>query len=127
MSEKNVLILQSEIVLKDYDLNKLHDKLLDQKESGLILLPSYVKVVNVPEEAINGELIVMNSGAPEPEKYVLKRKQEGWNYVLNIRPSYGRALLVDYTDYKMIAMRLSKTEAEKLLKKLGHDYEMEEI
>lgn len=127
MSEKNVLILQSEIVLKDYDLNKLHDKLLDQKESGLILLPSYVKVVNVPEEAINGELIVMNSGAPEPEKYVLKRKQEGWNYVLNIRPSYGRALLVDYTDYKMIAMRLSKTEAEKLLKKLGNDYEMEEL
>lgn len=129
MSESNVLILQSEIVLKDYDLNKLHDKLLDQKESGLILLPSYVKVVNVPEEAINGELIVMNSGAPEPEKYVLKRKQEqeGWNYVLNIRPSYGRALLVDYTDYKMIAMRLSKTEAEKLLKKLGNAYEMEEL
>lgn len=129
MSEKNVLILQSEIVLKDYDLDKLHDKLLEQKESGLILLPSYVKVVNVPEEAINGELIVMNSGAPEPEKYVLKRKQEqeGWNYVLNIRPSYGRALLVDYTDYKMMALRLSKTEAEKLLKKLGDNYEMEEL
>lgn len=127
MSEKNVLILQSNVVLKNYELNELYDTILAQKERGVILLPSYVKVVNVPEEAINGELVVMNSGAPEPERYVLKRKQEGWNYVLNIRPSYGRALLVDYTDYKMIAMRLSKTEAEKLLKKLGNDYEIEEV
>ncbi len=127
MSEKNVLILQSNVMLKNCDLNELYDTILAQKERGVILLPSYVKVVNVPEEVINGELVVMNSGAPEPEKYVLKRKQEGWNYVLNIRPSYGRALLVDYTDYKMIAMRLSKTEAEELLKKLGDDYEMEEL
>ena len=127
MSEKNVLILQSNVVLKNYEMNEIYDTILAQKERGVILLPSYVKVVNVPEEVINGELVVMNSGAPEPEKYVLKRKQEGWNYVLNIRPSDGRALLVDYTDYKMIAMRLSKTEAEKLLKKLGNDYEMEEL
>ena len=127
MSEKNVLILQSNVVLKNYEMNELYDTILAQKERGVILLPSYVKVVNVPEEVINGELIVMNSGAPEPEKYVLKRKQEGWNYVLNIRPSYGRALLVDYTDYKMMAMRLSKTEAEKLLKKLGNAYEMEDV
>ena len=47
--------------------------------------------------------------------------------MLNIRPSYGRALLVDYADYKMMAMQLNKTEAEKLLKKLGDGYEMEEI
>lgn len=127
MSEKNVLILQSNVVLKNCEMNELYDTILAQKERGVILLPSYVKVVNVPKEVINGELVVMNSGAPEPERYVLKRKQEGWNYVLNIRPSYGHALLVDYTDYKMIAMRLSKTEAEKLLKKLGNDYEMEEI
>ena len=127
MSEKNVLILQSNVVLKNCELNELYDTILAQKEHGVILLPSYVKVVNIPEGEINGELVVMNSGAPEPERYVLKRKQEGWNYVLNIRPSYGRALLVDYTDYKMIAMRLSKTEAEKILKKLGNDYEMEEL
>lgn len=129
MSEKNVLILQSNVVLKNSDLNELYDTILAQKERGVILLPSYVKVLNLPEEIINGELAIMNNGEPEPEKYVLKRKQEqeGWNYVLNIRPSYGRSLLVDYTDYKMIAMRLSKTEAEKLLKKLGNDYEMEEI
>lgn len=127
MSEKNVLILQSNVVLKNYEMNELYDTILAQKERGVILLPSYVKVVNVPEEVINGELVVMNSGAPEPERYVLKRKQEGWNYVLNIRPSYGRASLVDYTDHKMIAMRLSKTEAEELLEKLGDDYEMEEL
>lgn len=127
MSEKNVLILQSNVVLKNSDLNELYDTILAQKESGVILLPSYVKVVNVPEEVINGELIVMNSGAPEPERYVLKQKREGWKYVLNIRPSYGNALLVDHTVYKMMAMRLSKTEAEKLLKKLDNKYEMEEL
>lgn len=127
MSEKNVLILQSNVVLKNYELNELYDTILAQKERGVILLPKYVKVLNVPEEAINGELIVMNSGAPEPEKYVLKRKQGRWNYVLNIRPSYERTLLVDYTDYKMMAMRLSKTEAEELLKKLGDGYELEGV
>ena len=127
MSEKNVLILQSNVVLKNCELNELYDTILAQKERGVILLPSYVKVVNIPEEVINGELVVTNSGAPEPEKYVIKRNQEGWNYVLNIRPSYGRALLVDYTDYKMMAMQLNKTEAEKLLKKLGNGYEMEEL
>lgn len=127
MSEKNVLILQSNVALNNCKMNELYDTILAQKERGVILLPSYVKVVNVPEEVINGELVVMNSGAPEPEKYVIKRNQEGWNYVLNIRPSYGRALLVDYTDYKMMAMQLNKTEAEKLLKKLGNGYEMEEI
>ena len=127
MSEKNVLILQSNVVLKNYEMNELYDTILAQKERGVILLPSYVKIVNVPEEVINGELVVMNSGAPEPERYVLKQKQEGWKYVLNIRPSDGSALLVDHTVYKMIAMRLSKTEAEKLLKKLGNDYELEEL
>lgn len=66
MSEKNVLILQSNVVLKNYEMNELYDTILAQKERGVILLPSYVKVVNVPEEAINGKLVVMNSGAPEP-------------------------------------------------------------
>lgn len=127
MSESNVLILQCDVVLKNYEMNELYDTILEQKEQGVILLPKYVKVVNVPEEVINGELVVMNSGEPEPEKYVLKRKREGWKYVLNIRPSYGNALLVDHTVYKMMAMRLSKTEAETLLKKLGNDYEMEEL
>lgn len=125
MSESNVLILQCDMMLKNYEMNELYDTILEQKEQGVILLPKYVKVVNVPEEVINGELVVTNSGEPEPEKYVLKR--EGWKYVLNIRPSDGSALLVDHTVYKMMAMRLSKTEAEKLLKKLGNDYEMEEL
>ena len=127
MSEKNVLILQSNVALKNCDLNELYDTILAQKERGVILLPSYVKVVEVPEGEINGELVVMNCEEPERNQkwYVIKRK--GWNYVLNIRPSDGRALLVDYTDYKMIAMRLNKTEAEQLLKKMGKDFEMEEL
>lgn len=129
MSESNVLILQSEVVLKDYKMNELYDTILAQKERGVILLPNYVKVVNVPEEVTNGELVVMNSGAPEPEKYVIKRVN--WNkgvfYVLNVRPRYGCTLLIDYTEYKMAALRFSETEANKLLKKLGNDYEMEEL
>ena len=122
MSEKNVLILQSEIVLKDYDLDKLHDKLLEQKESGLILLPSYVKVVNVPEEAINGELIVMNSGAPEPESYVIKC-HDG-RYLYRYTPGLS---IIELTPDKTFSIFFSKSRAEKLLKKLGNNYEMEEL
>lgn len=124
-----MLILQSDRELKDWELSSLYENILKQKESGVILLPNYVKVVNVPEEEINGELVVMNSGAPEPEKYVIKRASgsKEVSYVLNVRPSYGRALLVDYTEYKMIALRFSETEANKLLKKLGNGYEMEEV
>lgn len=129
MSENNVLILQCDVVLKNYEMNELYDTILKQKEQGVILLPSYVKVVNAPEEVTNGELVVMNSGAPEPDKYVIKRVigSNGVSYVLNVRPSYGHALLVDYTEHKMIALRFSEKEANKLLKKLGNDYKMEEL
>ena len=48
MSENNVLILQCDVVLKNYEMNELYDTILEQKEKGVILLPSYVKVVNVP-------------------------------------------------------------------------------
>lgn len=129
MSESNVLILQCDVVLKNYEMNELYDTILKQKDQGVILLPSYVKVVNVPEEVTNGELVVMNSGAPEPEKYVIKRVSgsNGVSYVLNARPGYVSSLLVDYTEHKMIALRFSEEEANKLLKKLGNGYEMEEL
>ena len=129
MSESNVLILQCDVVLKNYEMNELYDTILKQKEQGVILLPSYVKVVNVPEGVTNGELVVMNSGEPEQEKYVIKRVSgsNGVSYVLNARLGYGRSLLVDYTENKMIALRFSEKEANKLLKKLGNDYEMEEL
>ena len=68
MSENSVLILQCDVVLKNYEMNELYDTILEQKKRGVILLPSYVKVVNVPEEVTNGKLVVMNSGAPKPEK-----------------------------------------------------------
>lgn len=129
INESNVLILQSDRELKDLELSSLYENILKQKESGVILLPNYVKVVNVPEEEINGELVVMNSGAPEPEKYVIKRVSgiKGFSYVLNVRPSYECTLLVDFTEYKMAALRFSETEANELLKKLGNGYEMEEL
>lgn len=127
MSEKNLLILQSDRELKDYELERLHEKILEQKELGVILLPPYVKVVKIPEGEIDGEVVVMNCGKykPEPKEYVIKRC--GWNYVLNVRPARGNTLLIDYTYNKMIAMRLNKTEAEKLLKNLGNEYELEEL
>ena len=68
MSESNVLILQCDVVLKNYEMNELYDTILKQKEQGVILLPPYVKVVNAPEEVTNGELVVMNSGEPDQEK-----------------------------------------------------------
>lgn len=67
MIEKDLLILQSNVVLKNSEMNELYDTILAQKEHGVILLPSYVKVMNVPEEGINGDLVIMNSGAPEPQ------------------------------------------------------------
>lgn len=122
MSEENVLILQSDIALKNYELNELYDTILAQKEHGVILLPSYVKVVNVPEEVINGELVVMNSGAPEPERYVIKCYDGRYLY----RYTPGSSI-IELTPDKTFAIFFSKSRAEKLLKKLGNDYEMEEL
>lgn len=122
MSEKNVLILQSDIALKNCDLNELYDTILAQKERGVILLPSYVKVVNVPEEVINGELVIMNSGAPEPKKYVLKC-YDG-RYVYRYPPN---SAAIELTPDKAFAIVFSKSRAEELLKKLGDAYEMEEV
>lgn len=122
MSEKSVLILQSNVVLKNCKLNELYDTILAQKERGVILLPSYVKVVNVPEEAINGELIVMNSGAPEPERYVLKC-YDG-RYVYRYTPGSS---IIELTPDKTFAISFSKSRAEEMLKKVGRDYELEEL
>lgn len=122
MSENNVLILQCDVVLKNYDLNELYDTILAQKKRGVILLPSYVKVVNVPEEVTNGELVVMNSGAPEPERYLLKCYDGRYIY----RHTPGSSI-IELTPDKTFAISFSKAKAEKMLKKLGNDYEMEEI
>lgn len=122
MSEKNVLILQSNVVLKNSDLNELYDTILAQKEHGVILLPSYVKVVNVPEDMINGELAIMNSGAPEPEKYVIKC-HDG-RYLYRYTPGLS---IIELTPDKTFSIFFSKSRAEELLKKMGDDYEMEEV
>ena len=122
MSESNVLILQSDVVLKDYKLNELYDTILAQKERSVILLPSYVKVVNVPEEMTNGELVVINSGAPEPEKYVLKC-YDG-RYVYRYTPGSS---IIELTPDKTFAIAFSKARAEEMLKKVGRAYEMEEL
>ena len=122
MSEKNVLILQSNVALKNYELNELYDTILAQKERGVILLPSYVRVVNVPDEVTNGELVVMNSGAPEPERYVLKC-YDG-RYVYRYTPGSS---IIELTPDKTFAISFSKSRAEEMLKKLGNDYEMEEL
>lgn len=120
MSEKNVLILQSNVVLKNCELNELYDTILAQKERGVILLPSYVKVVNVPEEVLNGELVVMNSGTPEPERYVIKC-YDG-RYLYHYTPGSS---IIELTPDRTFAIFFSKSRAEELLEKLGDDYEME--
>lgn len=122
MSESNVLILQSDKELKDWELADLHESILKQKESDVILLPNYVKVVNVPEEEINGELVVMNSGAPEPDRYVLKC-YDG-RYVCRYTPGSS---IIELTPDKTFAIVFSKARAEEMLKKVGRAYEMEEL
>lgn len=122
MSESNVLILQCDVVLKNYEMNELYDTILEQKEHGVILLPKYVKVVNVPEEVTNGELVVMNSGAPEAKKYVLKC-YDG-RYVYRYTPGSS---IIELTPDRTFAIVFSKARAEEMLKKVGRDYEMEEV
>lgn len=122
MSESNVLILQCDVVLKNYEMNELYDTILAQKERGVILLPSYVKVVNVPEEEINGELVVMNSGAPEPDKYVLKC-YDG-RYVYRYTPGSS---IIELTPDKTFAIVFSKARAEEMLKKVGRAYEIRSL
>lgn len=122
MSESNVLILQCDVMLKNYEMNELYDTILEQKKQGVILLPKYVKVVNVPEEVINGELVVMNSGAPEPKKYVLKC-YDG-RYVYRYPPN---SAAIELTPDKTFAIVFSKARAEEMLKKVGRAYEMEEL
>ena len=122
MSESNVLILQSDKELKDWELADLHESILKQKESDVILLPNYVKVVNVPEEEINGELVVMNSGAPEPDRYVLKCYDGRDVY----RYTPGSSI-IELTPDKTFAIVFSKARAEEMLKKVGRAYEMEEL
>lgn len=122
MSESNVLILQCDVVLKNYEMNELYDTILEQKEQGVILLPKYVKVVNVPEEVINGELVVMNGGAPEPKRYLLKC-YDG-RYVYRYTPGSS---IIELTHDKTFAISFSKSRAEEMLKKVGRDYEMEEL
>lgn len=122
MSESNVLILQCDVVLKNYEMNELYDTILEQKERGVILLPKYIKVVNVPEEVTNGELVVMNSGTPEPEKYVLKC-HDG-RYVYRYTPGSS---IIELTPDRTFSIVFSKARAEEMLKKLGRDYEMEEV
>lgn len=122
MSESNVLILQCDVMLKNYEMNELYDTILEQKEQGVILLPKYVKVVNVPEEVTNGELVVMNSGAPEAKKYVLKC-YDG-RYVYRYTPGSS---IIELTPDRTFAIVFSKARAEEMLKKVGSDYEMEEV
>lgn len=122
MSESNVLILQSDVMLKNYEMNELYDTILEQKEQGVILLPKYVKVVNVPEEVTNGELVVMNSGEPEAKKYVLKC-YDG-RYVYRYTPGSS---IIELTPDKTFAIVFSKARAEEMLKKVGRAYEMEEL
>jgi hypothetical protein len=122
MSESNVLILQCDVVLKNYEMNELYDTILEQKEQGVILLPKYVKVVNVPEEVTNGKLVIMNSGAPEPKKYVLKC-YDG-RYVYRYTPGSS---IIELTPDRTFSIVFSKARAEEMLKKLGRDYEMEEV
>ena len=125
MSENNVLILQCDVVLKNYEINKLYDTILEQKKQGVILLPSYVKVVNVPEEVTNGELVVMNSGAPEPKSKWYLIKSPGGQYLKASRQDSG---ICEFTDYRYYAKPFDKNTAEQIItENFGKGYMMEEL
>lgn len=64
----------------------------------------------------------MNSGAPEPEKYVLKC-YDG-RYVYRYTPGSS---IIELTPDRTFSIVFSKARAEEMLKKFGSDYEMEEV
>ena len=125
MSESNVLILQCDRELKDWELANLHENILKQKESGVILLPNYVKVVNVPEEVTNGELVVMNSGAPEQKSKLYLIKSRGGQYLKSRRKD---SCICEFTDYRGYAKPFDKETAERIIdESFGKGYIMEEL
>ena len=125
MSESNVLILQCDVVLKNYEMNELYDTILKQKEQGVILLPSYVKVVNVPEEVTNGELVVMNNEKPEPKSKLYLIKSRGGQYLKARRQD---SCICEFTDYRGYAKPFDKETAEQIIdESFGKGYIMEEL
>lgn len=124
MSESNVLILQCDVVLKNYEMNELYDTILKQKEKGVILLPSYVKVVNVPEEVTNGELVMMNR-EPEPKSKLYLIKSRGGQYLKARRQD---SCICEFTDYRGYAKPFDKETAERIIdESFGKGYIMEEL
>ena len=111
MNEKNLLILQSEVVLKNYEINELYDTILAQKEHGVILLPSYVKVVKVPEGDIDGELVVMNCGEYKHKQWVIR--DVAGCYFVSLGKSTGTATI--WESNKNAALKYdSKVAAENM-------------
>lgn len=121
MSEKNLLILQSDMVLSECDRQRLYENILEQKELGVILLPPYVKVLRIPEGEIDDELVMTNCRdlKPEPKTYVIKCYDRRYVYRYDLS-------IVELTPDKTFAIYFSKSRAEELLRKLGDGYEMEE-
>lgn len=85
MSESNVLILQCDVVLKNYEMNELYDTILAQKERGVILLPSYVKVVNifVPSEKTVYKMMVANLATYENIDIAADTIEEAFDHVID--------------------------------------------
>lgn len=65
---KEVLILKTKMCISKDELKKVHDNLVNQLKSGVIVIPAYfdAKILNVPE---NIEVVVEAKG----EKYRERR------------------------------------------------------
>ena len=91
MSEKNLLILQSDRELSEVEMQKLRNDIFRNIDLGAILLPPYVKVLNIPDGKIDGELVVMNCGEYKPEQWVIR--DESGCYFKSFGQSSGTATI----------------------------------
>ena len=111
MNDKNLLILQTYKILSDYDMKKLKDDILRDIDLGVIVLPPYVKVLNMPDGKIDGELIVMNCGELKPQ-FVIQDSNNA--YFKSFGKMFGSPLV--WTDSEEKAAKYSSRRAAESIK-----------
>lgn len=125
MNSNEMLVIQVDIYMKSDKLEEFRRDVIRQKKDGVIVLPPYCHVLCAPKDMEIGWKqpdLEMNSGAPEPENYVLKC-YDG-RYVYHYTPGSS---IIELTPDKTFAIVFSKARAEEMLKKVGRAYEMEEL
>ena len=50
MKDNEVLVIKCGVFMSDYDLQKMHDDIVKERKTGVVVLPVYCEPVIVPED-----------------------------------------------------------------------------